>query len=324
MSINEKYFDYAVEKLRQRREKNLETTERRKKELRAKLPEYARLEEQLGETYPKLIKLIITADKDREEKLNQLERENLSFQKRITQLLQEGGYPTDFLVPIYNCPFCQDKGNVDGRWCECFNRLMLEAAAEEMNISSPLKLSSFDSFRLDYYSEAKDEKLGISPLDVMKKNLAFCKNYAEDFSTESNGIFMNGGTGLGKTHLSLAIANRVIQKGYTAIYGSVPELLREMEKQHFGRDNGDTMSSLAQCDLLILDDLGAEVDKQLYTSLLYELINTRISRSLPTIINSNCTPNEIKQRYQDRIWSRIFSYDVLMFIGADVRRKLKK
>ena len=71
-------------------------------------------------------------------------------------------------------------------------------------------------------------------------------------------------------------------------------------------------------------DLGAEIEKPLYTSLIYELVNARISRGLPMIINSNLGPNDIQQRYQDRIWSRLFSMKVLVFAGNDVRLKLKK
>ena len=84
------------------------------------------------------------------------------------------------------------------------------------------------------------------------------------------------------------------------------------------------MQSLSMCDLLILDDLGAEMDKALYTSLLYEIINGRMSRGLPLIVNSNLSAGELQTRYSDRIWSRLFSLEVLMFVGQDIRMKLKK
>ena len=324
MSMNEKHFNKASALLEQRRSINRATEELRHSEVCKKLPKYAQLEEQLAETSKDLIMLLLNKEGNTEERLSLIEQNNLSLQSQMKDLLTEGGFPEDYLEHIYTCPKCCDKGTVDGKWCECFNRLMLKSAAEDLNEVSPLKLSSFDKFRLDLYSDAKDEKLGTSPRAIMKQNLDYCMRYASDFSADSDSILMNGGTGLGKTHLSLAIAEAAIEKGHSVIYGSCPEFLRTLEREHFGRSAEDTMPSLTRCDLLILDDLGAETDKPLYTSLLYELINSRISRCLPTIISSNLDVNELKQRYHDRIWSRLFSMEVLMFVGNDVRRMLKK
>ena len=75
------------------------------------------------------------------------------------------------------------------------------------------------------------------------------------------GIIFTGATGLGKTHLSLAIAQAVINKGYNVVYGAAQRLFSNIEREHFGRSkdpDGTTEDMLAECDLLILDDLGAE------------------------------------------------------------------
>ena len=324
MNINEQHFDKAAALLEQRRSINRTKETFRHDEVCAKIPEYAELESLLADTSRKLITLMLSNDGNNEEKLAQIEQGNLAIQENMKQLLTIGGFPADYLDPIYTCAKCRDKGTLNGKWCECFNRLMLDAAAEELNAVSPLKLSGFDSFRLDMYPDEKDTSLGASPRTIMERNFEFCKNYAEAFTTESDGILMSGGTGLGKTHLSLAIADAVIKKGYNVIYCSVPEILRTIECEHFRKSGEDTMGTLTKCDLLILDDLGAEIEKPLYTSLIYELVNARISRGLPMIINSNLGPNDIQQRYQDRIWSRLFSMKVLVFAGNDVRLKLKK
>lgn len=324
MNLNEQYFDKAMAMLEARRRQNKLTEEQRHDEVCRKIPEYAKLEELLADTSRKLIMIIISDKENAEEKLKKLEEGNLGIQRNMTALLKQGGFPEDYLQPIYSCPICQDKGTANGRWCECFQRLMLNAAAEELNSVSPLKLSTFDSFRLDYYSDESDPNVGASPRAVMKRNLEFCKSYAESFSLNSNGIYMSGGTGLGKTHLSLAIADAVIRKGHSVIYGSAPELLRVLEREFYGRSDGDTMDTLTKCDLLILDDLGAEMEKQQYTSLVYELINARVSRNLPMVVSSNLSVTELQQRYHDRICSRLFSFEMLMFIGADVRRKISR
>ena len=73
-------------------------------------------------------------------------------------------------------------------------------------------------------------------------------------------------------------------------------------------------------DLLILDDLGTEFHKQFYQSTVYNIINTRMNRDLPTIISTNLNHNEISALYDERITSRIYTtYTCLHFVGQDVR-----
>lgn len=324
MNFNEYYYKKAAEVLDQRRMQNRSLETRRHSEIVNKMPEYAKLEDLIADTSRKLIILMLQNKEDPEEKLSIMEKGNLAIQDEMNRMLVSAGYPVDYLDRIYTCPICKDRGTVNGKWCECFRKIMLSISAEELNSVSPLKLSSFDSFSLEHYSPEVDVKLGTSHRTIMKHNLDYCKKYVQDFSTDSCGILMNGGTGLGKTHLSLAIANGVIEKGYTVIYGSVPELLRSAERENFRKEDDTIMQSLSMCDLLILDDLGAEMDKALYTSLLYEIINGRMSRGLPLIVNSNLSAGELQTRYSDRIWSRLFSLEVLMFVGQDIRMKLKK
>ena len=132
---------------------------------------------------------------------------------------------------------------------------------------------------------------------------------------------MEGGTGLGKTHLSLAIAKTVIEKGFGVIYGSVPAILRELEQEHFSKGSElKTKKSLESCDLLILDDLGTEFANQFTKAVVYNLINTRMIMSKPTIINTNLSLAEIKDLYSDRLVSRIIGEHIyLEFIGKDIR-----
>ena len=323
MGMNEQHFTKASALLEQRRSDNLSIENKRHDEVCSKLPEYSQLENMLAQTSHKLISIMLGDAENAPQKLEELEKNNLDIQQRMKRLLTANGFSENYLDPIYTCPQCPDKGTFNGNWCECFNRLMLNVAASELNEVSPLKASGFDGFRLDVYPDEPDPNINASPRGVMKRNLDFCRNYAENFTTESNGILMCGGTGLGKTHLSLAIADVVIKKGHSVVYGSAPELLRTMEREYYGRSDDDTMSALTRCDLLILDDLGAEMAKPVYNSLLYELINARICRRLPLIVSTNLSGDELKERYQDRIWSRLFSMEALLFIGRDVRITMK-
>ena len=139
-------------------------------------------------------------------------------------------------------------------------------------------------------------------------------------------MFLWGGTGLGKTHLSLAIANEVLQKGYSVIYDSAINLMHTLDQEQFRRtkESSDTLPSLLECDLLILDDFGTEFDTAFSRSMMYTIINSRVNARKPMIINTNLTPTEMKARYGDRIASRLSSSSqILPFYGEDIRMKMK-
>lgn len=323
MSLNEQYFNAAMAKLEQRRVCNKLESERRRDEVYEKLPEYRELAEHIAQTGQKLVSLIMNRG-ETAEGVAALEKDNLDAQRCMAELLKNAGYPEDYLKPVYTCPKCHDKGTADGKWCSCFRRLMMEEAARELNDNSPLELSSFDSFRLDYYPETINPTFRTSERKIMETNFERCRKYADIFTLKSEGILMSGATGLGKTHLSLAIAARVMEKGYNVIYGSSPELLRILEREYFGKSDEDTMASLSGCDLLILDDLGAEMEKPLYESLLYELINSRTGRGLPMIVSTNYSTVDLQKHYPDKICSRLLSFQLMAFVGNDIRRLMKK
>ena len=321
MGLDKRFFQLAQERLAQRRSDNRALEIKRREEIFAKLPQYSRLADELSGTMSEVARILAARDPDAESKVRAQLDKNVNIQRQMNEALTQGGYPLNYLDRIYTCPKCHDKGSVDGEWCGCFRKILTGIAAEDLNARSPLRLSSFESFKIDAYPDEVDEEFGVSKREIMKQNFTDCVKFSEEFNGRGYGLFMIGGTGLGKTHLSLAIANTLIKRGFSVIYGSTPELLRKLQKEQFsrGEKSDDTMMLLTDCDLLILDDLGAESSSEYTASLLYEVINARQSRSIPMIVNTNLDENGLKQRYQDRLWSRLFSMKVLFFRGNDNR-----
>ena len=323
MALDEKYYEAAHSALAARRAENERIQLMRRAEVIAKAPEYAQLETKLADKASGVVQLIMRKDKDFSAQLEALKNEALSLNRAMESLLTSLGLDKDYLEPQYTCKLCKDKGCVDGKWCGCFMKQVYAAASKALNDRSPMKLKSFDDFDLSLYPDSSDKPSGgENPRKIMAQNLSRCIEYANSFDGTGSGMLMIGATGLGKTHLSLAVANAVIERGYSAIYGSVPELLRMMDNEQFRRAEGDTMSLLLGCELLILDDLGAETKSEYNIARLYEIINARVNRGIPMIISTNLNPQQINERYQDRIWSRLFSMEVLMFSGTDNRIKL--
>lgn len=247
-----------------------------------------------------------------------LARINLDAQNRRKELLKANGFPKDWLDVSYTCKACEDKGSVDGFVCECYKNLLRSIEYEKLCSKLPVDKCRFDNFKLDYYSEGA----GISPRKRMESVLGYCKAYAADFGKGSPSLLLYGMTGLGKTHLSLAIAGKAVEAGYGVIYTSAQNLFNQLEREKFGRaEDNNTEQSILDCDLLIIDDLGAEFSTQFTVSVLYNIINCRDLEGRPTIISTNLTPEKLRDTYSDRIASRILSnYVMLQFDGADIRQ----
>ncbi len=310
-------YEKAMNIIQKKRIDAINENKRRIEEVNANVPEINEFNAHLYNTSYEIFR-IISEGKNVEQRIAELKTSNLDIQRLIKSTLRNYNYPPDYLSVKYCCNDCNDTGYKDGHYCHCFMELVAKLSADEINKTSQIKLSSFDTFSLDYYS-GDDYK-------IMKKHFEKAKSFAEDFGNQNENILMTGNTGLGKTHLSLAIANEVLKKGYSVIYDSTVNILHKIEIEQFGRDKTvDTLSSVNNVDLLILDDLGTEFETNFYNSIIYNIINTRLNMSKSTIISTNLDLKALETRYSGRISSRLSTMYICMgFRGRDIRSQKQK
>lgn len=321
MGYSAEVYAAANRTLEQRREASKETLRRRRIEIERRLPEVKKLEDELAQTAIAVTRAVIaSSDKGLLEGLR-LRGEQVLEQK--AQLLRAAGYPADYLEEKHVCERCQDRGTVNGRRCACMDAALREAAADALDAVSGTGRVRFADFSLDYYPVERDARSGASPRLMMERLLAYCRQYAEDFRPGAENLFFTGGPGLGKTYLSLALAYAISDKGHGVIYGSAADLLGAIEREHFERGNDRAMlDRLLAVDFLILDDVGAEFSNNFTVSALFNLVNTRIQRSLPTLISSNLTLKSAAERYGERFVSRLVGcYKIQGFLGQDIRQQ---
>ncbi len=323
--MNDLILQKALQTVSSRRLYAKSENDRRYKEVDARIPQLAEINRQLAQTATKILDTYQSGEHV-EERLEALKRQNLEAQQLSVSLLKAHGYPADYLDMHYTCECCQDTGYANGGYCECLKKLIASFGISRMNEYAQLTLASFDQFSLDYY-RGKTNEQGQDCFQTMQQILHACRRYAGEFTANSPSLLFYGRTGLGKTHLSLSIAAEVLSQGYDVIYDSIINLLQQVEREHFGRERSemDTLYLLLHVDLLILDDLGTEFDTPFYISTIYNIINTRINRGLPTIINTNLDLMSIRRRYEERIVSRLFAvYECMHFVGSDIRLMKKK
>lgn len=317
MGYSREIYDRAMETITQRHNRAIAQCDAQKAAFYTQCPRAQELETALAANGVAAAKAVLSGAGAKEQ-LTALCEKNLALQQEQAALLQQAGLTENALEPQFSCSACSDTGFIDGKMCTCLKHLMREQAYRQLNDAAPLSDCTFDNFSLHYYSG--DD----TAYTRMEKILRLCKNYAADFSLQSPNLLMQGGTGLGKTHLSLAIAHYAIEKGFGVIYCSAQNMVSNLEKERFGTDKtgADTSAMLIQCDLLIIDDLGTEFSTSFVTSAVYYIINSRLTAHRPTIISTNLSMQELENRYTERFASRLLgSYVPLFFLGKDIRQK---
>ena len=242
----------------------------------------------------------------------------------LAAAVKEAGYDESAFKPAYHCPLCEDTGMRGGIPCRCVADVARRLRREEINAASPPGLCPFSSFEVERYGTNVEPELGISPREYMGKLLNYCKNYAARFSANSPNLLFMGHSGLGKTHLALAIADAVLEGGHDVLYTSAAALAAQLGKEHFDYTNNEEwLAACQEADLLILDDLGTEYITPLTISVLYELINTRMLTHRPTIYTTNIIDQNIfVARYTEKVASRMLGgCKMFKFFGEDQRLK---
>lgn len=289
------------------------------KEISEKIPRINEIQNELARIGLNISKVFLFST-DKQKDMQKLMDESLALQEEKKRILTENGYPTDVLDVKYTCAACKDTGYIGSRRCKCHNEILKDIERQDLAEIAPIEKCTFDTFDINYYPDQAED--GISPREKADKIKESCRRYAANFTTGSPNIMFMGMTGLGKTHLSLAIANVVINRGYSVVYGTAQNILGDLQKENFGRDNGLRYyeKAVLNCDLLIIDDLGTEFKNNYTVACLYNIINTRLSSSLPTIISTNFTARELEEKYDQRITSRITGeYNKLILVGNDIR-----
>jgi len=294
-------------------------------------PRIREIEREMASTSASVLRIALISDGDPEEAIYRLRDRNLALQQERERLLLEMNLPKDYLADKPLCPACKDTRYVNKQLCDCmitrYKRLLQEQFSLEMPIGHP----SFDSFRMDYYSTVPNSQLdGASPYENMQHNLQTSKSYAETFSRESGNLLLCGSTGLGKTFLSTCIAHVVFAQGFSVIYDTVSNIIATYKVVRFpSKDNAqdsqaaiDRVAQYENADLVIIDDMGAELITTFTVSVLYHLINSRLMSHSPMIINTTVHPKDIKKKYSPAISSRLRGeFELLFFVGDDIRQR---
>lgn len=323
MPLTNEQYNYINRIYEKRRAENDSQLEQRKAEISQKIPEFQELNQKIISTSMEHARILLNPQNSREksqkELLEALHQELDNMKSLKLQLLTDTGYPEDYLEPHYTCKTCRDTGYIDGRKCSCFRRLEVELLYDASQISDLLKTNNFSHLSYDYYQGDDLERFQLA--------VATCKNFINNFDSDYHNLLFYGTVGTGKSFLSDCVAKELIDRGKFVIYFSATRLFESISSKMYTKELVDQLlDGLYHSDLLIIDDLGTEYATEFTRSHLFNIINERMCNRKAVIISTNFTTlDDIRSRYSDRIFSRVFKhYEILKLTGTDIRIQQKR
>lgn len=321
-----KAVESAAAELNRRRQAALDAAEARRLEVYSHIPTLWEIQEEIRTAAVTVATASITPQGP--QAVEKLMHTIQSLQARRVALLAEAGLTPQELEPRYSCPYCEDTGLLNGRRCRCFEELIRLESCRTLPQAAQDGRFSFGSFDLTFYPDTPD-RTGVNPRRAMSNIFDQCRTYAETFSAGSPSLLFQGRTGLGKTHLSLAITTRVAERGFSVLYTPAQGLIDRYERLRFDKSptpqDREFAAMVPQCDLLVLDDLGTEFLNSFSLSVLYSVLNDRILAQRPMILSTNLDPGQLSTAYGERIASRILCECVAYtFYGNDIRLEKRK
>ena len=318
---------YSAEVVKRARDRLAQAKEDRESENRqhlaeayAKVPRIREIDLELRRTMVQAAQAAFSGGVNVQEAMDRVRQQNQALQQERARLAREC-FPAGYLDEQPICPKCGGTGYIGTAMCSCLRELCRQEQKKELTILSG-NGESFEQFRLDYYPSRLDPRYGASPRTIMEKNFHQARTYAASFGPESGNLLFVGGTGLGKTYLSVCIARVVADRGYGVIYETASHLFSILEQAKFSpsEESRREAARLTECDLLIVDDLGTEMPGQFVTAALYSLLNDRMMARKPMLISTNLNADEMGRRYSPQIASRLYGgFKNYVFVGEDIR-----
>lgn len=313
MPLTNQQYDSILREYEEKQNLSRRNQLQRITEIYEKIPEYEEIERTVSSVSVAQARKLLSGD---ERALEDLKETLHVLSEKKAALLRTAGYPSNYLEPEYVCSRCRDTGYQNGRKCICLKQRIVSLLYEQSNLKEILQKENFSVLSYEYY-QGED-------LERFRQTVAACRHFVRDFDHTYRNLFFYGSVGAGKSFLCNCIAKEIIEAGNLVLYFSASGLIDTLSGGSQATRDRDGLHSVSQdlydCDLLVIDDLGTEYTNAYVVTQLFSCLNERHLRRKPTLISTNLSLEDLRNKYSERIFSRITSnYDMYKVTGPDIR-----
>lgn len=326
MALTETTMQEILSGYAARRQQHETERDLRVAEIYRQIPEVAAIDEEIRSFGLNAIKGYLQSGHDAAKSLSELRSRYEHLTARKQALLRSNGFAPDAMEIHYTCPICKDTGYVDYEKCSCLKQRIVQAAYDHSGLPNNLKKENRQVFDPAIFSDEPYQNEVLTPRQNILNNLKVVEDAVAQISAGGcRNLLFTGTAGTGKSFLSSVMANELLSLGKTVLYVGSYDLCAFFDQEHFGERARKAPSALSAeaieaCDLLIIDDLGAEFRTSLSYTSLFHLINQRLQNEQSTVLSTNWWIPELKELYDERFVSRILGgYTIVRFFGPDLR-----
>jgi DNA replication protein DnaC len=206
-----------------------------------------------------------------------------------------------------------EDGSEVWRWCErCHQKKLIQRLMKSSRITEEFKKLSFTNFVLEGRPEIVHHAFYCAE--------AYLENFVAIRNDRKNSIALLGRPGSGKTHLLIAIANKLLSEGIGVLYFPWVEGMNDL-KENFDHLNVK-LHHMKTVSVLFIDDLfkGRAKPTEWQKEQLFEIINYRYLNHLPIMVSSEKDVDQILD-IDEGIGSRIYEMckDFTVILKGDKR-----
>lgn len=220
--------------------------------------------------------------------------------------------------------------------CNCLEEKEQEKMIQEERELAKIRIKNkVNKFKSISVVDSKFEEANFDNADMTDEHMGPCLRYAKKLVIEptSIGMLLYGRTGNGKTFASACIGNHLMNAGKTVLALSLSNYLTKL-REFKQEDEARILKGVADCDLLIIDDMGSENITPWVLEKIFVLIDTRYRSKKPMIISTNLNFSKNEKECEltkafsmdgkDRITDRVKEMCFPILVKGGSRRKVER
>ncbi|MBS6511145.1 MAG: ATP-binding protein [Clostridiales bacterium] len=221
------------------------------------------------------------------------------------------------------CPICQDTGYIQQgnrkQFCPCLREQLYEKVLGGQSIAA--LEGSFAAFDEAVFPDTQPSGQA-SQRSRMLAIRSFAEGYCQAFpENQQRQLLFMGKPGLGKSYLLACICKQLYAQQRDICYLGSYALFELFHRDRLGESA--LLPPVYEAKVLVIDDLGSEPMTQNVTrEYFFDLLCARARAGLHTFMATNYTPEQLRERYTERVSSRLLSRQqsmVIRFSGEDLR-----